>query len=139
MSLARSLRRLTLSTSVLIAAAGCTDLPTAATDATESPIGSFSSLLTPGGSASRTYVMETPGTLSVRLASTTPDGVLLGLGIGIPKSSGAGCSLNFTVQTAAGPTPQVSAATAAGVYCVQLYDLGTLTEPMAFTLSLSRQ
>lgn len=139
MTFRHTLRLLVLSTGILVGAAGCTDTPTTPTEVAGSPVDSFSSLLTPGGTASRSYVMATPGTLSARLSATTPDGVILGLGIGIPRGGGAGCSLTVSVQTAAGPTAQVSIATDAGTYCIQLYDLGTLTEPLPFTLSFSRQ
>lgn len=140
MTLRHSLRPLVLSIGCLVLAAGCgTEFLTSPSDGAGSPVDSFSSSLAPGGTASRSYVMETPGTLMARLSSTTPDGVVLGLGIGIPQGAGAGCSLTVSVQTAAGPTAQVSIATDAGAYCIQLYDLGTLTEPLPFTLSFSRQ
>ena len=124
---------------VVVFATGCTDTFTSPTEVAGSPVDSFSGLLTPGGTASRSYVMATPGRLSARLSATTPDGIVLGLGIGIPRANGAGCSLTVSVETAAGPTAQVSAATDAGTYCVQLYDLGGLTQTLPFTLLFSRQ
>jgi hypothetical protein len=40
------------------------------------------------------------------------------------------------VNASAGSAPQISAAADAGQYCVQVYDLGTLQDPVGFALKI---
>jgi hypothetical protein len=61
---------------------------------------------------------------------------MVGLGVGVPRTSGGGCRLGVAVNASAATTPQISAPADAGQYCVQLYDLGTLTDPVGFTLKI---
>jgi hypothetical protein len=130
---------------LLIAGMGvsaCDDLrtyPTEPTATAESPEGSFSSQLLPGGSATRAFTMPAAGTMSLTLSATTPASVVLGLGVGIPQANGAGCLLNSMVETAAGSAPQITVTTESGTYCAKVYDVGNLTTtPVPFTLSFSR-
>lgn len=120
----------------------CDDLrtyPTEPTATAESPEGSFSSQLLPGGSATRAFTMSAAGTINLTLSATTPANVVLGLGVGIPQGNGAGCLLNSSVETAAGSTPQITVTTESGTYCAKVYDVGNLsTTPVPFTLSFSR-
>lgn len=119
-------------------AAACGETPAAPSTSITSPsTETFSSLLTAKGSASRTFATHDRGAVSLTLTSTTPADVVVGVGVGIPKSNGGGCILTASVDTAAGPSAQVSITAETGDYCVQLYDPGTLTEQVAFTLSIT--
>jgi hypothetical protein len=97
----------------------------------------FSSQLLPGGTASRDFDLTSAGPIGITLKSTTPDGVVIGLGIGIPRANGS-CALSSAVETAAGTTAQITLAADTGSYCARVYDLGTLTAPLPFTISISR-
>jgi hypothetical protein len=66
----------------------------------------------------------------------TGAGATLGLGVGLPRVTGGGCRLGVTVNASAGSSPQISTAADAGQYCVQVYDLGTLTDPVSFALKI---
>jgi hypothetical protein len=66
----------------------------------------------------------------------TAAGDTLGLGVGLPRVTGGGCRLGMSVNTAPGSTPQISTQADAGQYCVQVYDLGTLTEPVGFAVKI---
>ena len=57
-------------------------------------------------------------------------------GHGSADGSGTGCLLNSSVTAAAGSAPQLSAPVDAGDYCVKLFDVGGLTAPMSFTLTI---
>lgn len=121
-----------------IALAGCARTtmftsPTSAAD-TETLLREFSSTVVPGGSASRTFDATTTGIITVVLKSTTPDGVMLGLGVGIPRSNGS-CALNAAVE--AGPASQISIEAEKGSYCAKVFDLGSLAEPLSFTIAIS--
>lgn len=97
----------------------------------------FSSQLTPGGSASREFDVTAAGAIAVTLKSTTPAGIKLGMGVGIPRANGS-CALSAAVETVAGTTAQIAINAEAGAYCAKVYDLGTLAEPLPFTISISR-
>ena len=97
----------------------------------------FSSVLVPGGGASRSFELTSAGSIAVTLTSTTPGGVPVGVGIGIPRSDGS-CALNASVATTAGSAAQISIAADTGAYCAKVYDLGNLAAPLPFTISISR-
>jgi len=119
--------------------AACGDTPTTPTASTTptSPVTeSFSSQLAVKGTASRAFTMPSNGTATAQLSATTPGGIVLGFGFGIPRANGAGCLLSTSVDTAASGAPQLIVNADAGSYCVQVYDLGTLTDPIGFTVSI---
>ena len=125
---------------VAVGAAACGDSPTAPTSTVApSPVTeTFSSQLTVKGTASRSIVTAVCGTVSVMLAAMTLPGSILGLGIGIPRADGSGCSLSSSVSTGAASAAQLVVVADAGSYCVQVFDLGTLTDPVGFTVSIVR-
>jgi len=126
---------------LLWATAACTTTLTSPTE-TETVTdveGTFTSQLVPGGSATRAFTVASRGTVSVTLSTTTPAGTVVGLGIGIPQANGAGCTLNTSVETAAGSSPQLMVTADSGTYCAKVYDVGFLTtSAVPFTLLISR-
>jgi hypothetical protein len=123
-----------------IAVSGCTGTtmfsPTPTVD-TEALQRDFSSLIVPGGGASRTFEVSTAGPIAVTLTSTTPSGVTVGVGVGIPRRDGS-CALQAAIETPAGSAAQIAIAAESGTYCAKVYDLGTLPAPLPFTVSISR-
>jgi len=97
----------------------------------------FSSQIVPGGGASRTFEVGAPGPIAVTLTATTPSGVTLGVGVGIPRGDGS-CALQAAVHTVAGAAPQIAISADSGTYCAKVYDPGTLMIPVPFTVSISR-
>lgn len=120
-----------------ILAAAC--VATTITSPSETPIdvNSFSSVINPGGGASREFTLTSSGTVAVTLTTTLPSGVALGLGIGIPRSNGS-CALSAGVQAIAGSAAQIAMTAEAATYCARVYDPGTVTEPTTFTIVISR-
>ncbi len=97
----------------------------------------FSSQVAKGGYASRSFTAAKAGTATVTLTSVGSSSTLkLGLALGIPDGAGTGCLFTRTTETAAGG--QLSAAVDTGVYCVRVYDLGTLTSAINFTVTIVR-
>jgi hypothetical protein len=96
----------------------------------------FASRLTPNGAISRTFGATTAGTVTVMLTNAAGPTTVVGLGIGVPTTGIAKCALSTAIQTASGTTPQISASVDAGQYCVTVYDLGTLTNPIDFSVTL---
>lgn len=124
-----------------VSAMGCVKTtmtsPTPTDSDTATLLREFSSEIAPGASASRTFDVSAAGSIAVTLTSTTPSGVVVGLGVGIPRSNGS-CALHAAVETAAGAAAQIALAAEAGAYCAKVYDLGTLDAPLPFTISISR-
>jgi ABC-type glycerol-3-phosphate transport system substrate-binding protein len=125
-----------------MSAAGCGDsmTPTAptTTTTTTSPVTvTYSTTFGPRGAAARAFTASQAGTVSVTLVSAgPPSDVALGLGVGIPRADGGGCSLAQSVTTSAGPNAQIVATVDAGNYCVRIFDAGSLTDPVAVTVTL---
>ena len=122
--------------SIVIAlfATACGDDNTSTTPSpTTSTNESWSGVVAPGGQSTRSFTVNASGTIAVTLtaADTT-----LGVGIGLPRVTGGGCRLGVSVNTSAGSSPQISAPADAGQYCVQVYDLGTLRDPVGFSLKI---
>ena len=125
---------------VALAAAGCDDASTATSPTTTSPITeTFTGQFVPGGSAARSVIAASSGTVSITLTQIGPPAdLVVGLGVGIPQASGAGCYLTQIVQAGASSSPQLTVPVDAGTYCVRLYDPGTLTSPVAFSVTIVR-
>lgn len=121
-----------------LAAASCETAtsPTPTAD-TELLLREFSSLVVPRGAASREFTLTAQGAISVTLKSTTPADVVVGIGVGIPRSNGS-CALSTAIEAVAGAAAQVTINAEAGTYCAKVYDPGTLTSPVPFTISISR-
>ena len=123
----------------LAAAAACgnsTTTPTTPTTPTGPTTSIFASRLTPGGAVSRQFGASTTGTVTAMLTNAAGPNIVVGLGIGVPTTGLAKCALSTTIQTNAGSTPQISATVDAGNYCVVVYDLGTLTTSIDFSVTL---
>jgi hypothetical protein len=97
----------------------------------------FSSILTTQGSASRTVAASRSGTISATLTAATPSNLTVGLGLGIPRSDGAGCYLSMAINTLTSASALVSSAVDAGAFCVKIYDPGSLPSNVNFTLATS--
>ena len=129
---------LVLALALLLPACARTTLtsPTETVD-TDLLLREFSNVLMPGTAASRSFELETAGTIAVTLTSTTPTGVQVGVGIGIPRSDGS-CALSKAVETTAGAAAQISMVADTGAFCAKVFDPGTLSSPLPFTISISR-
>jgi hypothetical protein len=57
--------------------------------------------------------------------------MVLGLGIGIPSSTGL-CNMTTSVNTRAAGTPQITATVDAGVFCAGTFDPGTVPSSGVF-------
>ena len=97
----------------------------------------YDSQLYPGGTASRTLTVTQSGTVYLTLTSVRPDAaVALGLGVGIPRADGGGCHLSQSISVASGATSQLSTNVDAGTYCVKVFDVGTLTDAVSFSVTI---
>lgn len=121
-----------------VTAAGCDEdtPPTTPTPDTTKSV-TWSTNLSNGGATSRSFKTTRNGTVSITLQSLAGSTTLrAGLGVGIPLGDGTGCVLSRSVEATAGATAQLELTVDAGDYCVQIYDPGTLTQPVGFTILL---
>ncbi len=116
-----------------VACGNGTSTPTAPSTTTKTGPESWSTTLAPGGTSSRSFTVTAAGTINVTLESA---GSTVGLGVGLPRVTGGGCRLGVSVTTGGGSAPQITTQADAGQYCVQVFDLGTLTDPISFTLKI---
>ena len=84
-------------------------------------------------SVSSTVAVVADGQFDVTLSSIDPS-VTIGLGIG--QFSGTSCSLLASNSTATAGTV-VSAEVQAGTYCVSVYDVGTLSGSVTYSLTVT--
>lgn len=133
-------RRVLLLCVLALAAAGCDDASTATSPTVTSPVTeSFNGQFFPGGTAARAFTAASAGTVSITLTQVGPPAdVVVGLGVGIPQSTGTGCLLTQVIQTGASAAPQLTVPVDAGTYCVRLHDTGSLTAAVTFNVTIVR-
>jgi len=119
---------------LVVAACGSDNsTPTTPSNTSSAMSETWSSTVAPGGQSTRSFTVNASGTISV---TVTAAGATVGVGVGLPRLSGGGCRLGVTVNASAATNPQISTAADAGQYCVQVYDLGTLSDPVGFALKI---
>lgn len=124
--------------------AGCgqAETPTSPTTVAANPSRTvlFSGTLAVGGSRFYSVTVSQAGTATFMLASVTRAGsgtplpAAVGLGVGVP--SGTDCAITAAVVTGAALTAQLTEPLQPGIYCAQIADVGTLTEPVAFVIRI---
>jgi len=139
-------RRLRSATGVMLAAAllaaGCNDTPTSATvNAPVTPVTTpvtvtFPGVVGPGGTVSRTFFAQMPGTAVAALSAISP-ATALTIGLGVPRADGTGCLLAVSAPAADGGSAQVSTGVAVGTYCVQVFALAQSASAVNFTVALT--
>jgi len=110
------------------------DATTSPTETTSSPSTiTWTTQLGPRGSASRSLQVDHAGTVSVTLQSAP---VPVGLGIGVPQASGSGCRTSLSTTATAAGSPQLTTPVEEGRYCVIVFDVVGLTDPITFTVEV---
>ena len=126
-----------VASSLTLAGCGDDDPPTTPTPTPTTTTVTFASNLAMGGASTRSFDVTRAGTVSVTLIHVNNLLTLkVGLGVGIPFADGTGCVLSRSVETVAGNTAQLELNVDAGKYCLQIYDPGTLTGVVPFSINL---
>ena len=79
----------------------------------------WSSMLGPGGTASRSIAATQAGTITLRLISAD---VPFGIGIGVPRGDGISCRLTTSVLATSGDASVAIDVPSAGTYCAAVFD-----------------
>ena len=117
---------------VVVTSACGSDTPTTPTATTTSPAtATWTGIVGPGGTVSRSFDTTLAGTLTVTLMSSDAP---LGLGIGVPRNVNAGCRL--TISQVDAPGLSLSIPADAGSYCVQVFDDGSVVKQSSFSVQI---
>jgi hypothetical protein len=117
------------------------DTPTAPTTTATSTTTHFVGSLGVGGTRFFSFTVSEAGTVTALLASITSPQTgavaetALGLGLGQP--AGPGCALLTSVTTTASLIAQLQGAAGPGIYCINVYDVGTLSSDVNFAVRFS--
>ena len=137
--------KLTLSAvlGVALLTAACADpvVPATPTPVLGTISETFSDTLLVLGTNTHTFTVQQIGSLKVSITSATPT-VAIGLGVGTPSIGSCAVVEKVTVVPSAQAstvTPAVNlsgTASLAGPFCVLVYDVGNLTESIAYTVNV---
>ena len=117
-------------------AAGCGSSASAPTASTGHTVQTFTGTLQPAATDSYTFTTGISGEITVTLTSAGPaPGITLGMGIGTPN--GSACTLIQAQQVQPANIAQIAGSADPATYCVSVYDLGTLTAPVNYTVVVS--
>lgn len=98
----------------------------------------FQGVLPVGGSKFYSFTVTQGGTVSFMLASISSPAsgaavqTVVGLGTGIP--SGTGCAVSESITTSASLRTQLTRSLTPGIYCVNVWDVGSLASTVNFAL-----
>lgn len=122
----------------------CSKSPTAPTIDPRTPAPpavaeSFKGVVPVGGAKFFSFSVTQYGTVDLTLNRVDEDGspsaAMLGIGIGRP--SGTRCATSSVMNTAAGTTPQLTGPYEIGVYCANVADIGELSGPASFDVTIA--
>ena len=115
--------------------------PTSAS-ASEAPVAittpvtvSFPGAVGPGGTVSRTFYVQIPGTAVAAVSGISP-ATALAVGLGIPRADGAGCLLAHSSTASSGTSADISAPVSVGTFCVQVFAPAQSAGAVTFTVTL---
>jgi hypothetical protein len=130
---------------LLVTAAASLGCDKSSSDGATTPTGppmrqTFTGTIRVGGSSSNTtFVVSTAGEVDITVVSVGPPAnITMGLAIGLPTGADSSCIAPAT----AGSNVQASATPIVGMldpgtYCVKLYDVGFLTAPVNYTITVA--
>jgi hypothetical protein len=131
-----SARRTALAIGVAALLAACgSDTPTS--PSTTDPVTeTFSSIVQPKGSTSRSFTVAVSGTITVTLTSLGQDTAAVRLALGLADTPSGDCAPTYSVVTTQYSGRQLSQTADAGRYCIIVTDIGELTGQTTFTVTV---
>jgi hypothetical protein len=135
----RRVLAIALAVSAAALSAGCSNLLNAITSPSNTSTNASNTVtgtLAVQGSNLFTFTVANTGTVSVTLSALSAP-VAVGLGVGTLNGTTA-CNLTSSTATVvAGSSPQINVTEDPGTYCVSVYDVGNLTGPATFSLTVA--
>jgi hypothetical protein len=131
---------------LLTAACGQSDTSTSttapSTPAPPAAVQVFSGTLQPQGTNLHSFTVAQTGYVEITLIGVVPQlvagpsaPVTVGLGIGTP--SGGTCVVLYQVNAQAGSAAQIIGTATAGPDCLSIFDVGNLTQPVNYTVTVA--
>ena len=132
---------------LLTAACSGSDTSTSTTapsaSALPAAVEAFSGTLQPQGTNLHTFTVAQTGYVEVTLIGVVPQfaagpsaPVTVGLGIGTPSGTGT-CLVLYQVNAKAGSAAQIIGTATAGPDCLSIFDVGNLTQPVNYTVTVA--
>lgn len=112
-------------------------LPTEPSESVSTVNLTFSSTVQRLGLATRSFETNGPGQIGVTLTALGQEGASVRIGLGLHVPVTGACAVTFDHVTPVSSTAQLSASAHAGAYCVMIADIGELTGPTTFTVTIS--
>jgi hypothetical protein len=122
---------------VSLLAAGCDDdaPPTGPTETPTAITESFSGTVTVNGAVTNPFTITRAGEVSARIVSLSVTDAVIGLSLG--TWNGQVCQIILANDNASTTISSVTGNASAGSFCVRLYDVGKLTGPVDFEVSVT--
>ncbi|HEY6212333.1 MAG TPA: hypothetical protein VIW45_08610 [Vicinamibacterales bacterium] len=134
------MRGTVLVAALALVAAGCTNnnSTTPTTPSIPTTTDTKSGTVQVKGSDFQTFTVTTTGQVDVTLTAAGPPATIV-MGLGVGQSGPGSCGLlpGASTQTAAGSSPQVSGIMTPATYCVMVYDVGNMTAPINYTVTVT--
>lgn len=90
-----------------------------------------------GATGFYSFPVSQSGTVNVTLTRVSGDDGAPALGMGLGTPSGFDCSIRVSTTASPGTEPQVTDVLLAGIYCVRVFDVGNLTAPVTFDVTIA--
>ena len=106
-------------------------------DVSPSKVVSFTGTLQPQATDTYTFTVTQSGyVLATLVGLGAPPSTTVALGIGTASTTGV-CSVSYSVTTSAGPTAQLIGTGIAGSLCLTIHDVGNITVPTPYTITVA--
>jgi hypothetical protein len=116
----------------------CGDSETPTTPTPPAPVtitDTFSGTITRNGAATHSFLATTVGTVTATLTSISPDPEMI-VGFGVGTWNGSVCNVVLARDRAVQTTVIYGNVNAAGELCVRIYDVGNVTDPTDYSVSV---
>ncbi len=112
------------------------DTPTTPTTTTpETVTDTFSGTITANGAATHSFAVKTTGSVTATLTSLSPNAELV-VGFGVGTWNGSVCNVVLARDRAVQSTVIYGNVNASGELCVRIYDVGNVTEPTDYSVTV---
>jgi len=112
------------------------DTPTTPTTTTpETVTDTFSGTITANGAATHSFAVKTTGSVTATLTSLSPNAELV-VGFGVGTWNGSVCNVVLARDRAVQSTVIYGNVNASGELCVRIYDVGNVTEPTDYFVTV---
>ena len=132
----RALAAVAILAALVSAACGSGTSGTTTTPTNPVTTDSFTGTLTRNGAGTFTFITARSGSVTATLVSLGPDsGLTVGLSLG--TWNGNACQTVLAKDNAVQSSSIVGSASAAGSLCVRVYDVGNVTDPVAYQIDVA--